>query len=412
MPSYAISACLCCQSTDLQPVLDLGQHPQANKYETRPTNTAKRYPLGLNLCRNCWHSQLTYCIDRKELFDNYLYVSGTSATLNSFFKWFADCLSRALPPGARVLEIAANDGSLIKEMINTGLRATGIDPANNIVEHARAKGIPVIQGYWPDASRNVDGTFDAIVCMNVLAHVDDPLNFLSRCKDKLATGGRILIQPSQARMIENGEFDTIYHEHISFFNSNSISQLAKKTGLKLVEAFFVKIHGDSPVYLLAHDEDPPRQSFRDHFSNGEFSINEDLLEYERRAQLYNIETYNRFRERALYTIDAVRNTIFEHRARGFQVVFVGAAAKAMTLLNAAQILPDVILDENPLKIGKFAPGCNVIVKDLNSCQAYTIPTLFVLAAWNFRIELAAKIRNYGIPACSRFYAYFPEPHLL
>ncbi len=412
MANYALKHCLCCKSTSLRPVLDLGLQPPANSYTVSAQDQVPTYPLGLNVCEQCWHAQLTYCVDRRELFDRYAYVSGTSSTLNRFFAWFADSLVRVLKPGARVLELAANDGSLIKEMQRAGLNCQGVDPATNIVAEAQKAGLPIICGYWPQAGAQLDGLFDAMVCMNVVAHVDEPFEFLLECQRKLAPGGVILVQPSQARMFENGEFDTIYHEHISFFNTRSMQQLAARAGLKLVDAFMVKVHGDSPVYVLQHAEATQTPDVRGAFAQGEFAIAEGLSDYEDRVHLYDWATYDQFRVHALRTIEDVQRAVADHRAQGHEVVFVGAAAKAMTLINAAGIRPEHFLDENPLKIGLYAPGCGSLIEGLDACAALRKPTLFVLSAWNFRHELAAKIRARGVPEGSQCFAYFPKPELV
>ena len=219
----------------------------------------------------------------------------------------------------------------------------------------------------------------------------------------------MVIQPSQARMIENGEFDTIYHEHISFFNSRSISQLASRAALKLVGTALVKVHGDSPVYFLQHANELTPPPIFEPFTHGEFGIAEDLQAYELRVNLFDKVTYLSFAATAQKVIEDVKTVVAEHRAAGFQIAFVGAAAKAITLLNAAKIKPDHLLDESPLKIGLYAPGCNTLVEPLTAASSWQAPTLFVLSAWNFRYELANKLNAIGVPNGSKFYAYFPQP---
>ena len=413
MTDHAMNRCLCCDGTQLRPVLDLGNQPPANSYTRTAEDQVEAFPLRLNLCTQCWHAQLSYCVDRRHIFDSYAYVSGTSATLNRFFSWFAHSLARVVPAGGRVLEIAANDGSLIREMQAAGLDCTGIDPAANIVGDAQKAGLPITCAYWPEASAQLAGTFDAIVCMNVVAHVDAPVEFLRACERKLSHGGVVLVQPSQARMFENGEFDTIYHEHLSFFNTHSMSWLAARADLKLVDAFMVKVHGDSPVYVLQHANEPSvPPPVRSAFSEGSFAIHEGLADYEERVGLYQWDIYERFAARAVQTLKDVAQAVRSHEARGFEIVFVGAAAKAMTLINAAGIWPTRFLDENPLKIGLHAPGCGTRIEPLEVCRLLHKPALFVLAAWNFRHELAEKLKAHGVPQGSVFYAYFPDAGIL
>lgn len=412
MNNYFIKECLCCGSPQLRTALDLGIQPPANSYTTTAAEKVTEFPLGLNVCADCWNAQLSYCVDRKEIFDQYAYVSGTSKTMAKFFIWFAEALARALPAGSRVIELAANDGSLIREMQRVGLDCIGVDPAANITDLAQAAGLPIVCGYWPQIASQIDGQFDAIICMNVVAHVDHPLEFLIGCREKLRPGGTVLVQPSQARMFENCEFDTIYHEHISFFNTRSMTQLAARAGLRLVDAFLVKIHGDSPVYLLQHADAPASPGFRDAFTTGEFALDEDLVAYEERIGLFDWGTYERFGQTAREVVQRVVTMVEQQRAAGLEIVFVGAAAKAMTLVNAGAIKPDLFLDENPLKIGLFAPGSGTRIEALEACAKLTKPAFFVFSAWNFRYELAAKVRAAGVPEGSVFYSYFPEAEYL
>ena len=412
MSNRLLKHCLCCGSDDLRGVLDLGIQPPANSYTRIAAEKVGEYPLGLNVCGHCWHAQLSFCVDRQEIFDSYSYVSGTSGTLQRFFKWFAASLAARLPANARVLELAANDGSLIKEMQSAGIDCVGIDPARNIVEKAQAEGLPIVRGYWPSAADQVSGQFDVIVCMNVVAHVDNPKAFVEACRTKLAPGGVLLIQPSQARMFGNYEFDTCYHEHISFFNTRSMDVLAKSVGLELVNTALVKIHGDSPIYMLCHPDAPAKASLLGAFRDGDFSIAEDLPGYETRIQLYDWATYDAFRTHAKAVVKSLCEEVARRREQGFEVVFVGAAAKAMTVVNAGGIRPDRFLDESPLKIGLHAPGIGTLIEGLEVCRQLARPAFFVITAWNFRQELTTKLRTIGVPQGSIFYSYFPRPEVL
>lgn len=409
MSGYKITQCVCCGQSDLDLILDLNEQAPANFYTRLPDQVIPSYPLALNRCTHCWHAQLSYCVNRQEIFDDYSYVSGTSQTLTQFFDWFAGALAKALPQSAHVLEIAANDGSFIKALQKQGVRCLGVDPAENIVIKAKAAGLPITCGYWPQAAEAIDEEFDAIVCMNVLAHVDDPFNFLAACKQKLKKEGMIIIQASQARMFENGEFDTIYHEHISFFNTRSIQTMAQRLGLQLSAVALVKVHGDSPVYFLQHSGQSISTDALQKFYTGEFAIDEDLYAYEKRIGLFDTHIYYQFAASAQAVISSVQEIVARYRQDDYDIVFVGAAAKAITLLNAAGLKPDYLLDESPLKIGLYAPGCGNLVASLIGVQQFKRPALFVLSAWNFRYELTDKLKKIGVPEGSRFFAYFPTP---
>lgn len=407
-----LTECLCCGSSDLRCVIDLGVQPPANSYTSSPQEELARHPLGLNRCASCWHAQLTFCVDRRAIFDHYAYVSGTSGTLDRFFNWFGARLSECYPAGARILELAANDGSLLSHLKSRHFDVVGVDPARNIVDLANACGLPIICGYWPDVQDEIIGKFDIIICMNVVAHVDDPGSFVAACLGRLNPGGVLIIQPSQARMFENGEFDTIYHEHISFFNMRSMARLAERAGLKLYGAALVAVHGDSPVYFLGlPDSPPPVAGLIAAFGTGEFGIPESLPEYEEKIGLYQPQTYERFERKAKEVLHDLVKTVADFRARGHRIAFVGAAAKSFTVINACGVRPDHVLDEAPMKIGKYAPGIGSLIEPLDTARSFTAPTLFVITAWNFRKELKAKLLAYGVPAGSAFYSYFPQAEL-
>ena len=412
MSHQILDTCLCCGSSELKTVLDLGTQPLANSYTRTPDEVLPTYPLAIKVCGHCWHAQQSFCVDRAEIFSNYAYVSGTSGTLQRYFEWFASRLAAALPAGASMLEIAANDGSFLKRAQAHGLACLGIDPARNIVEGAQAAGLPIVCGFWPEAASTLDERFDTIVCMNVVAHVDDPCSFVAACRDRLKPGGAILIQPSQARIFGNGEFDTCYHEHVSFFNTRSMAALADTLGLALYGTALVDIHGDSPVFILGHRDTPPPAALLTTFHQGEFAIDENLEEWDARTGLFEWPTYDAFAQKTRAVLDDLTQLVQTYRDKGYEIVCVGAAAKAMTVINASGVRPDRFLDESPLKIGSFAPGSGAPVDSLARCADLGRPALFVITAWNFRTELVAKMKRLGAPAGSVFYSYFPTPNFI
>lgn len=404
-----INKCLCCNSENLIEVLDLGEQPPANSYRNNSNEILEKYPLGLNVCNDCWHLQLTFNVDRKSIFDEYHYASGTSKTLLNYFSWFAERLSMIIDEKSHVLEIAANDGSLIKELIKNGISCEGVDPAENIVKSAKSNNLPLIQGYWPEVKTELNKKYDVIVAMNVLAHVDEPLEFLIGCKEVLNKSGFILVQPSQGRMIENTEFDTCYHEHLSFFNTNSLSKLADRAGLKLYGGFFVRIHGDSPIYIIGNSDSPPNtQYIKEAFAQDDFYIDEDLYEYEKRNNYFNINAYREFSLKSEKIVNDLKDVIFDYSSQGYQIVYVGAAAKAMTILNLIDFNPDYFLDEAQLKIGKLPPKINTHIQNFDIVKKFTRKTLFIISAWNFSSEIVSKIKGLNNNSDFVYFQYFPK----
>jgi len=409
MTGRVLNECLCCGSKALVKYLDLGIQPLANNFVSLEEPKPEAFPLELVRCESCWHSQLSFIVDRDFIFDHYLYVSGTSKTLQSYFDWLAVTLSKVLGPSAKVLELAANDGSLVEALLGRGIDAIGLDPAANVVNIAKEKGLPIKVGYWPEVESAFEGSFDLILCLNVLAHVDKPLSFLHACRKKLSHGGAVLIQTSQARMFEFGQFDTCYHEHVSFFNLNSIRVLAEKAGLTLIGGCITQIHGDSQVFVLSNEaQSGLGHSILEGLAVGSFAVCETLDDLERRIAVYAKPTYESFASDANNLIALFRTTIDFYRDEGFAVAFVGAAAKGITFLNAAGITGDYFLDEAELKIGKLVPGMNLLVSSLDFVATVNNKTLFVITAWNFSDELLLKLKNFGVPKGSRFLTYFPD----
>jgi SAM-dependent methyltransferase len=396
--------CVCCQSSNLAETLSLGLQPLANYYRESPSEDLPKAPLVLNTCHDCWHSQLSCSVKPELLFSDYSYASGTSGALSGYFEWFAGRLADGFHEDSLILDIAANDGSQLVALQDAGFRRIeGIDPARNLVASVCAS-LNVQVGFWPENSDNVSDNLQVVVCQNVLAHVPEPLAFLKEVERKLADDGVIFIQPSQVRMFELGQFDTIYHEHISFFNTNSMAELARRSDLKLVDEVIVKVHGDSPIFVL-QKLNAPTKDFG-FLRQGSFYCPEDLKQYELRTELYSSLCYNRFSSNAKELIGSLNQTVAHWRKSGGKVAFVGAAAKAMVVANALTEKPDYILDESTYKIGRYAPCQNLQVLPLADAATLSGDVLFVISAWNFFDGLVEKIK--AVRNCkSVFYRYFP-----
>ena len=243
--------CVVCGSHTMYTVLDLHNQPLANDFQAHieDSKSSKRFPLRLVRCPICFHTQLSYIVDRKYLFSHYLYQSATSNSLKAYFSWLAEKTIRESGiVNGTVLEIACNDGSQLSEFRKRGWKTVGIDPAKNLVNIARAAGHTVHIGFWgidhfPSLSSLK--SLDVIIAQNVLAHVENPLQFLRACATIMSEWTKLYIQTSQCEMYETGQFDTIYHEHISFFTAHSFKKLANIVGLTISRFEITPIHGNS-----------------------------------------------------------------------------------------------------------------------------------------------------------------------
>ena len=311
-------------------------------------------------------------------------------------------------PGARVLEIASNDGSHLSCLAGRGFDVTGIDPADNLNRIAAAAGHKVFTGFFPDTKP--DGRFDVVIAMNVVAHTPTPLRLLEGVADVLAPGGVAVIQTSQALMIGNGEFDTVYHEHYSFFTVASMRALAARAGLRLERVQLVSIHGVSLLFFLRRaDEAGPALSFA---GDATFAASWPDPEPAYLSVAFSgalaDAAYAEFAAKAQASMTAVAARIAGHKAQGRQIALVGVAAKALTFIRAAGIAPDLYLDEAPLKVGRLVPGANTPIEPLSSIPSLTRDTVFLIGAWNFAEELIGKIKSFKRGFGSTFLIHFPQ----
>jgi SAM-dependent methyltransferase len=398
----AITKCLACGGTDLVPTLDLGEQPLANNFrETAMTLYEKRYPLAVNRCQDCDHLQLTHAVDPTLIYTHYLYVSGTSGTYLEYMKWYARFVletyttyTKKMGPYS-VLDIGCNDGSQLDAFKELLFRTHGVDPAENLYPTSSAKH-NVVCGFWnTDSASKLGQEFDVITTQNAFAHIPDPLSYLKLAKTYLKTDGKIFISTSQADMVVNGEFDTIYHEHISYYNAESMKALAERAGLHLIDVVKTPIHGTSYIFVLSKQ---PKNRERI----------ENILAME--SKLHQGSTYRKWATDVNNLLAGLKEQISIYRDWGYRIVGYGAAAKGMTLLNASGIELDAVVDDNPLKQGTWCPGTSIPVVNGNYIQQLGADEkiIFVPLAWNFYNEIVKKIRAIRNNPADGFLRYFPE----
>lgn len=398
--------CLACNNSGLRAVLDLGQQPLANHLLENKDDPFAVHPLGLMCCPRCGHGQLSHFVSPEELFRHYFYASGTSGSLGAYFEWFCAEAAKVFAPGSDILEIACNDGSLLARFKPYGFNLTGVDPAGNLVGVARARGLEVIGDFWPCPDAIGSRKFDLIVGMNVLAHTPDPCAFLAGVGKALKDDGLCVIQTSQANMLVNGEFDTVYHEHFSFFTPGSMATLAARAGLVLRAVNRVDIHGVSFAFVLSRPG--CRRDVSGFLAAGPYGVEHGLVPGPLDGRITgSLEQYDEFGRTARERMAKVVDLVGKHRAAGRKICFVGAAAKATTFLHAAKIKPDRVYDEAPLKIGRYIPGLGLPIEPLAGIAAIGEP-LIVISAWNFRKELAFKVKGILPGKSCPFLVYFPE----
>ena len=391
-----LDECLCCGSEKLKLVLDLNEQPLANSFKKTAEEDEPTFPLRLNICEDCTHLQLSHAVNPDLLFKNYLYVSGTSQTLRDYFDWFAKETLTYAPDAKTVLDIACNDGSQLNSFKALGLKTYGVDPAENLHPLSNANH-EVVCDYFTDKYNYhyKNKNLDIITAQNVFAHNSYPLEFLQQCKEVMSDSSVLFIQTSQADMIRNNEFDTIYHEHLSFFNASSMSALAQRAGLFLVDIRKTPIHGNSYMFVFKKVAE-------------DASKVDAVLAEERALGLQDMNTYLAYADRASTIVEDLKQTIMHYRMLDYLIVGYGAAAKGNTLLNFGDIHLDYIIDDNPLKQGLYSPGMSTPVVPITKLDDYAeTKVAFVPLAWNFFTEIRKNIKGKRDREGDVFIRYFP-----
>lgn len=369
----------------------------ANSYKDNPYDDELTFPLQLKVCTACTHLQLSHAVNPDLLFKNYLYVSGTSQTLRDYFDWFAEFTQQYfVNKPLTVLDIACNDGSQLNSFKSHGLKTYGIDPATNLYELSSTNHSVVCDYFTSEyIDRFKDYNLDIITAQNVFAHNSYPLEFLQTCREIMHDNSVLFIQTSQADMVKNNEFDTIYHEHLSFFNSMSMNALVNRAGLHLLDIVKTPIHGNSYVFVItktARDTDKV----------------DTVLEQERKLGLQNLQTYSDYAEKCKAVVKDLVRTLQKYKSQDYILVGYGAAAKGMTLLNFAKIELDFIIDDNPLKQGLYSPGMNIPILPIDVLEDYReFKIAFIPLAWNFFDEIKRRVKSNRDVEEDVFIRYFP-----
>ena len=392
-----LNHCVACGDFNLETTLDLGYQPLANDF-LEPGSVLDTYPLKLLRCKTCFHSQLSISVDPNRLFRNYSYVSGTSATLSNFFENFVDKLVSQNGNSTKILDIGSNDGSFLHKFKKTNWNVIGVDPAINLISESASRGVVTLPAFFNQRIAQIlANDFDVIVAMNVFAHTDNPLEILLGIKRCLSENGKAYIQTSQADMFVTGEFDTVYHEHISFFNVKSFKALLSRAGLYLSGVSIVPIHGGSYLWEIGK------------YENNRIVLDRETQEI--KNGLYDENLYSEFSQIALKKINEVQKIIANYSEINYTIVSYGAAAKGNTFINFGELTFDYIFDDTPQKIGRLSPAGGCIVSDPKFLSRIQAPLLIVIPAWNFREEILEKIRKIRSNSDDMYLSYFPETEL-
>jgi novobiocin biosynthesis protein NovU/D-mycarose 3-C-methyltransferase len=404
--------CRVCDSSAVDIFLDLGRLPLANRF-IRPEERDEpepAFPLRVGLCRDCGLVQIDEDVPREILFQDYVYVSGTSDLVRRHARWLAETFSPRLGLGPRdlVMETASNDGLVLKAFQQQGVRVLGIEPAANIADRARADGVDTVAEFFDAAAgerlRREYGPARLFLARHVLAHVSDLHGFVAGIKHVLAEDGVALVEvPHAGAMLEGLAFDTIYHEHRCYFSLAVLERLFARFGLGLVDATLLPIHGGSLLVEVAHADGPYQFSRRV----------EPFLGHEQDQQLAAPATWRRFAERVVRLRAELPAFLDRLIAGGLRLAGYGAPAKGNTLLCYCGIGPDrlpYVVDKSPFKQGHLTPGQHIPVHDPRKLLENR-PDAVLILAWNFAEEVVAQQAEYRRTG-GRFLVPVPRPRFL
>ena len=404
-----MAACRSCGTRSLVPVLDLGTMPLANALlaSPPPAGGEPRYPLELVFCPSCALVQITETVQPQTLFGHYPYFSSVSDSFLEHARRLSERLrhDRGLTASSLVVEVASNDGYLLQYYKQQGVPVLGIEPAQNVADVARERGIPTIVEFFGHALarelRRKGMQADVLHAHNVLAHVADLNGFVAGIAEVLRDEGLAVIEvPYVKDMIDRCEFDTIYHEHLCYFSLTAVARVLERAGLAVTSVERLAVHGGSLRLFVARPgaTDPSVAA---------------LLAEERGWGVAESTFYRGFAHRVRQAQVALRGLLLELRGAGRRLAGYGAAAKAATLLNSLVLPPgtiDFVVDKSPHKQGRFLPGVHIPIRPPEVLLAER-PDYVLLLAWNLADEILGQQAEYRRRG-GRFILPLPDPRVI
>ena len=400
-----VRRCRHCGGTDAQDVLDLGFAPPSNAY-LRATDLNRpevTFPLRLFVCRTCRLTQTEDYARAEALFEaDYAYFSSTSRGwldhAAAYVRMITDRL--ALGPASQVIELASNDGYLLRNFVTAGIPCVGVEPTHAAAEAARALGIEVVEAFFGTDLAPSLPKADLIIGNNVYAHVPDINDFTAGMATALKPEGVITLEfPHLLNMVRECQFDTAYHEHFSYLSLLAVERIMTQAGLRVFDVETLPTHGGSlRVYACRHDA-----SFT---QTGRVA---DLLANETAAGLDRDDFYAGFQNAALSVKHGFLDFLLTASREGRTVAGYGAAAKGNTLMNFAGVRPDLVrfvCDRADSKIGKYLPGSHIPIRAPEALED-ELPDYLVIFPWNIAKEVTAQLEHLRAKGV-RFFVAVPK----
>jgi SAM-dependent methyltransferase len=387
---------------------DLGMSPLANSYlpPERANGMEPFYPLRALVCGKCFLVQLEEFETPERIFSDYAYFSSYSSSWLEHSRRYAEQMvgRLGLDGDSHVVEIASNDGYLLQFFHDRQIPVLGIEPAANVAKVALQKGIPTLVEFFGRRSASSlagDSAADLLLGNNVLAHVPDLNDFVAGMKILLKPGGVITMEfPYLMRLIEDNQWDTIYHEHFSYFSFVTVSRVFEAHGLRLFDVEELPTHGGSLRIYGCHADDPEK---------AESEAASELGERERAAGYERLETYLGYGRRVEADKRQILRFLIDLKQQGLRIVGYGAPAKGNTLLNYCGVRRDFIeytCDLNPHKQGHFLPGSHIPIRSPEAIREDR-PDVVLILPWNLKDEIVQQLSFIGEWG-GRFAARTPE----
>jgi hypothetical protein len=400
--------CRGCLGRNLFSGLDLGELPIANELLKSSEGNLEKFPLHLRVCTECGLGQVADVVTPERIFRDYRYLSSMSTT---FLQHASDFAAQRVQQemflaGDWVLEIASNDGYLLKNFLCFGIRAIGIEPAENVAEISRGLGIETISEFFSSrlASELLSkhGYPKLIIANNVMAHVPDLIDFVKGLAILCGPETQISIEnPSLVNILVEMQFDTIYHEHYSYLSASAVAKISKMNGLHLSKVEALSIHGGSNRYWLSR---LAPDNFTDMSVDG-------VIKFEVESRLFDAKEWENYSFKVSKILNDFLYWLRSGRANGIRIYGYGAAAKASTILNSIEVDPNLVMaiaDVSLEKQQRFMPPHGI--KIISPQELFVAnPTDVVIFPWNIKLEIANYLRS-NLGDGVRLWCAIPEMH--
>ena len=387
--------CRICSNENLHLILDLGKQPPANALidKNQLSETEEKFPLRLFWCDSCYLVQLLDIVNKESLFNHYLYMTSASKPIVTHFKKYAkDIFDEFLKNknNSFVVEIGSNDGSLLAEFKKYGVSILGIEPASNLAKFANESKIPTTNAIFSSKiAEQISESKNAsvVIANNVIAHVENLDDLMKGIKNLIGKNGVFIFEvPYLIDLIKKLEFDTIYHEHLSYFTLLPLMNWAEKFGLEIFNVKKQNVHGGSIRIFIS--------------KKSNFKIKDSVkifLDEEHKFGIENIETYQKFSRKVVKFKENLKKILETLKKEKKSIFGYGAPAKGNVLLNYCDIdntIIDFIIDTTPIKQGKFTPGTHIPVVSPENMVKKGIDDVALLLAWNYEHEILEKEKEF------------------